>query len=518
MVIERNKVEMCGIAGSFGEVDEESLRVMLAQQVHRGPDGQGMFINQRGKGALGHVRLSIMDPAKGQQPIKNENGFAAIVANGEVYNHEYLRSILRSSHRYISTSDSETILHFFEEKGLEMVKHLDGMYAFAIMEGDSLFMARDPIGIKPLYYGWQPKQNEEDVLYFASELKAISPFVNQINEFPPGSYFHTETGMHEYYRVPINIPRNLPVQIQAMDVRRTLEKSIQQRLMSDVPLGAFLSGGLDSSIIAAVARQYKDVLHTFSVGVEGSHDLLAARRIAEHIDSIHHEYHFTLDEVIDLLPEIIYSLESFDQDLVRSAIPTYLCSRLASEFVKVILTGEGADELFAGYTYYRDYQDDNFLHQELHRSVESLHNVNLQRVDRMTMAHGLEARVPFLSTEMIEIAQTIPIELKLRKMPCGQRIEKWILRKAFEDLLPEDIVWRDKEQFDEGSGTVDLMQAAIKRTIGNLDFYAYSDRYKQDNLRSIEECFYHKLLVESLDKPEGILENVGRWSSTRLTN
>ena len=508
---------MCGIAGSFGEVDEESLRGMLAHQVHRGPDGQGMFINQGGKGALGHVRLSIMDPAKGQQPIKNETGIAAIVANGEIYNHEYLRSVLRSPHQYMSTSDSETILHYFEEKGLEIVKHLDGMFAFAIMEDDNLFMVRDPIGIKPLYYGWEPKRNGKDVLYFASELKAISPFVNRVNEFPPGNYFHTETGMHEYYRVPINIPRSLPVEIQAIEVRRTLEKSIQQRLMSDVPLGAFLSGGLDSSIIAAVARQYKDELHTFSVGVEGSHDLIAAKRVAEHIDSIHHEYSFTVEEVIELLPEIIYSLESFDQDLVRSAIPTYFCSRLASEYVKVILTGEGADELFAGYTYYRDYHDDNFLHQELHRSVESLHNVNLQRVDRMTMAHGLEARVPFLSTEMIEIAQTIPIELKLRKMSSGQRIEKWILRKAFEDLLPEDIVWRDKEQFDEGSGTVDMMQEAVTRKIGDLDFQAYSKKFKQDNLRSEEECFYHKLLVDSLEKPQGVLKNVGRWSSPRLT-
>jgi asparagine synthase (glutamine-hydrolysing) len=188
---------------------------------------------------------------------------------------------------------------------------------------------------------------------------------------------------------------------------------------------------LDSSIIAAVARQYKDKLHTFSVGLEGSPDLMAARRVAEHIDSTHHEYIISPEEILEMLPEIIYTLESFDQDLVRSAIPTYFCSRMASNYVKVILTGEGADELFAGYTYYRDYQNQSSLHQELHRSVKSLHNINLQRVDRMTMAHGLEARVPFLSTEMISLAQTIPVEMKLRKMASGEKIEKWVLRKAF---------------------------------------------------------------------------------------
>ena len=516
VLINLGETIMCGIAGSFGEADEASVIQMLGHQVHRGPDGQGMFIQQHNKGILGHVRLAIMDPDKGQQPIKNESGQTAIVANGEIYNHNKLRDIIHNQHHFGSTSDSETVLHFFEEKGLETVHHLDGMYAFAIMEDDDLFLARDPIGIKPLYYGWEPNPNGNDVLYFASELKAISPIVEQVQEFPPGSYFHSNTGLHEYYQVPINIPRNLPVENHILDVRRALEIAIRQRLMSDVPLGAFLSGGLDSSIIAAVARQYKEKLHTFSVGLEGSPDLLAARRVADHIDSTHHEYIISTEEIIELLPEIIYTLESFDQDLVRSAIPTYFCSRMASNYVKVILTGEGADELFAGYTYYREYQNQYSLHQELHRSVQSLHNINLQRVDRMTMAHGIEARVPFLSTELISIAQTIPVELKLRKMPSGKQIEKWILRKAFEDLLPWEIVWRDKEQFDEGSGTVDIIQQALRQITEDIDVEAYQKQYQKHKLRSAEECFYHKLIVSSMDKPEGILSNIGRWSSARV--
>jgi len=212
------------------------------------------------------------------------------------------------------------------------------------------------------------------------------------------------------------------------------------------------------------------------------------------------------------LPEIIYHLESFDQDLVRSAIPCYFCARLASDYVKVILTGEGADELFAGYTYYKDIHNSDALHQELRRSVTALHNINLQRVDRLTMSHGIEGRVPFLDTALIELAQTVPPKLKLFDDGSGRRIEKWILRKACEDLLPPEIVWRDKEQFDEGSGTVDLLPGLIQAAKEKIDVPAYTARYSDDGLRSPEECFYHKLLVDAFDRPQTVLQNVGRWS------
>jgi asparagine synthase (glutamine-hydrolysing) len=453
-----------------------------------------------------------MDPNNGSQPIYNETGSAVIIANGEIYNHGMLRQSLEPHHQFGSSSDSETILHLFEDQGPKAVKELDGMFAFAVAKDNELLLARDPIGIKPLYYGIRNQGKPDATFYFASELKAMADCTVDVHEFPPGTYYHSQQGFVPYYTVPDDTPRDLPLDYLLKRLRQTLEQAITKRLMSDVPLGAFLSGGLDSSIIAAIARQYMDELHTFSVGVEGSPDIEAARRVARHIGSIHHEYLYTPQEVVAKLPEIIYHLESFDQDLVRSAIPCYFCAQLASDYVKVILTGEGADELFAGYTYYKDIDDANALHRELRRSVTALHNINLQRVDRLTMCHGVEGRVPFLDTAMVELAQIIPPEWKLKKDRSGSYIEKWILRKACEDLLPREIVWRDKEQFDEGSGTVDLLPQLIQAETTYFDPVAYAARHPEDHLRSPEECFYHKLLHDVYSCPQVILQNVGRWS------
>jgi asparagine synthase (glutamine-hydrolysing) len=285
--------------------------------------------------------------------------------------------------------------------------------------------------------------------------------------------------------------------------------------MSDVPLGAFLSGGLDSSIIAALARKHMDRLHTFSVGIEGSRDLEAARLVSRHLDTIHHEYILTEQEVREKLPEIIYYLESFDQDLVRSAIPCYFTSRLAADYVKVILTGEGADELFGGYTYYKDIEDADFLHRELRRSITSLHNINLQRVDRMTMAHAIEGRVPFLDLTMIRLGQLIPPDMKIAGSPP---IEKWILRKAFEDLLPADITWRIKEQFDEGSGTIDMLEGVLTGVMGKTEMQNHRSRFSETQLRSAEECHYHRLFMEAFEHPEFVLANVARWAERPAWN
>ncbi len=261
-----------------------------------------------------------------------------------------------------------------------------------------------------------------------------------------------------------------------------------------------------------MARKHLKQLHTFSVGIEGSPDIEAARMVAKHIDSIHHEYLLTSQEIIEKLPEIIFHLESYDQDLVRSAIPCYFTSRLACEFVKVILTGEGADELFAGYTYYKDINNNDDLHDELRRSVCSLHNINLQRVDRLTMAHSIEGRVPFLDTELIDLAQKIPVEYKLKETETGEPVEKWILRKACQDLLPHEIVWRDKEQFDEGSGTVDIISEGIKQFIKKSEAENYIDENDDMSLRSREEAAYFKLLDQAYSGSEVILDNVARWA------
>jgi asparagine synthase (glutamine-hydrolysing) len=284
--------------------------------------------------------------------------------------------------------------------------------------------------------------------------------------------------------------------------------------MSDVPLGAFLSGGLDSSILVALARRQMDRLHTFSVGFEGSPDLVAARQVARHLDTIHHEYVLTEDDIVRELPRIIYHLESFDQDLVRSAIPTYFTARLAAEHVKVVLTGEGADELFAGYRYHREIRSADELQRELTRSIAALHNINLQRVDRLTMAHSLEARVPFLDIRMIALAQQVPLAWKLRRLPDGRLIEKWILRKACEDLLPAEIVWRDKQQFDEGSGTVDVVgRRGSPNWLDEAAAESYAARHPAASLRSPEECTYHQILCDAFPQSSFIFDNVARWSA-----
>jgi asparagine synthase (glutamine-hydrolysing) len=496
---------MCGITGIWGQTNPILVKSMMDKIAHRGPDAEGMYAPANQSGNLGHRRLSIMDPLGGDQPIYGEVPTRAIIANGEIYNFPQLRSNLQEQSDFVTSSDSEAILRLYEEKGVSAIKELDGMYAFAIADGDNLLVARDPIGIKPLYYG-----EIEGAWVFASELKAISQYCKDVKEFPPGSYYHSDKGFSTFYSVPDLYPdNNTDVEALIQRVRQTVEESVIKRLMSDVPLGAFLSGGLDSSIIAAVAKQHQKELHTFSVGIGDSRDLSAARKVSAHLGTIHHEYIITPEEVTAKLPEIIYYLESFDQDLVRSAIPCYFTSRMAAEYVKVILTGEGADELFAGYTYYKDIPDEDVLHKELRRSVSGLHNINLQRVDRMTMAHAIEGRVPFLDLNMIELGQQIPANLKLVGEPL---VEKWILRKAFEDMLPQEIVWRKKEQFDEGSGTVDMLDELLSHKMTQAQAQEYQAKHPHIALRSPEECFYHNIFMDVFENSEVVSSNVARWS------
>lgn len=507
----KGKIIMCGIAGMWGRgARRREVAAMMAKLRHRGPDASGMHADAGGAGIIGHRRLSIMDPAGGDQPIYDEHHRKAVIANGEIYNDPDIRATLAKRHRYSTGNDSESVLHLYEEHASDCAAHLDGMFAFAVADGEDLFMARDPIGIKPLYY-----VEDDGGVIFASELKAFAGNVGAVHEFPPGTTYHSRDGFCRYYSVPNLAPRDASAKHYAAQIYATLERCVVKRLMSDVPLGAFLSGGLDSSLIVALARRNMGrPIHTFSVGIEGSRDLAAARAVAAAVDTIHHEHILTVTEVLEKLPQIIYHLESFDQDLVRSAIPCYFTSRLASHYVKVILTGEGADELFAGYTYYKDIDRhgqtfDGILHAELRRSVASLHNINLQRVDRLTMAHSIEGRVPFLDLEMIELGQRIPARLKLRGNPP---MEKWILRKAFEGVLPDDILWRRKEQFDEGSGTVDLLDEAMSKIISTEEAAAYTARFPDARLRSPEECHYHRLFMEVFDHPELILPNVARWA------
>ena len=503
---------MCGIAGIWGTADRALVERAMDGLAHRGPDGSGVHVQS--SGVLGHRRLAIMDPEGGAQPLYDETRSRAIVANGEIYNFPTLRPDLATRHTFATTSDNEAILHLFEDCGVETPGMLEGMFAFAICDEDRLFLARDPIGIKPLYWGRGVDGGGRPVLAFASEMAPLAEWVDELHEFPPGTWFDSRTGFVPYYQVPSGPPVERSVDEHVALVRQDLERAVASHLMSDVPVGAFLSGGLDSSVIAAIARRHVDELHTFSVGLEGSRDIEAARRVSAHLGTIHHEYLMTPSEVVEKLPEIVHALESFDQDLVRSAIPTWFCSRLAAEHVKVILTGEGADELFAGYAYHRTVSDPQTLHQELGRSVAALHNINLQRVDRLTMRHGLEGRVPFLDTAFIAMALTVPPELKLRTMPDGRAVEKWVLRAACADLLPDDIVWRTKEQFDEGSGTLDLLGDALQPLLADIDLDAYRAQ-THEPVRSEEEALYHRILCEGFPRPELILGNVARWTEDR---
>ena len=504
---------MCGIACVWGSPETELVDRMMASLAHRGPDAVGKLESEHG--TLGHRRLSIMDPVGGDQPIRSDNG-RAIVGNGEIYNFPEIRSALSGRYSFHTGSDTEAALHLYDAEGLALPTSLDGMFAFVIADGEHLYAARDPVGIKPLYVA-----EDDGRLLFASELKAFPANVSRAREFPPGTWFHSQLGFQPYFDLPdsdseSNMHGPTDPHTCALAVRAAIEDAVHKRLMSDVPVGAFLSGGLDSAIVTAIARQHISELHTFTVGFEGSDDLEAARYLSRILDTIHHEYLLNENEIVGKLPEILYHLESFDLDLVRSAIPCYFTARLASDQVKVILTGEGADELFAGYAYYKGYANrTKTLQNELRRSVGSMHDVNLQRVDRMTMAHSVEGRVPFLDLSMIDLAFRIPAELKLYSTPGGLSqssgvTEKWILRKACEDLLPAEILWRPKAQFDEGSGVAERMRAILHELVVDVEPAAPA--------RNREEQVYLDIFLRQFSNPDLLAGLVRRWadSSSRL--
>lgn len=473
--------------------------------VHRGPDAEGTFASEVVPALLGHRRLSIIDVAGGDQPLLGPRADLALVVNGEVYNSDALKAGLAADYAFQTRSDSEVILALLALEGPASVAKLEGMFAFALADGDELVMARDVLGIKPLYLA-----ECGGALAFSSELGAFPPGVSDVRAFPPGMLFSSKTGFSRYgeLRTPESFHPG-GARDQVARLRNALEEAVIKRLVSDVPVGAFLSGGLDSSAIVALMRPHVDRLHTFTVGLEGSPDVLAARAVARHLGTRHHEYLMSVEEIRSQLPAIVTALESFDQDLVRSAVPTYFTARLAAEHVKVVLTGEGADELFAGYGYHKAIESAAVLREEIVRSLQALHDVNLQRVDRLTMAHSLEGRVPFLDLGLVQTALAIPAELK---MPSYGGQEKWLLRAAVEDLLPREVVWRDKAQFDEGTGISQLLPELTRGLLTPADEARCRERAADAGLRSSEECYYHHLLAEHCANPEAVLPNVARWA------
>jgi asparagine synthase (glutamine-hydrolysing) len=493
---------MCGftaLVGSDGAGRLEEVKHLAEVLRHRGPDDAAAHAS--GHAALAHRRLAIIDVAGGRQPLTNEDGTVAVVCNGEIYNFRELRARLEANHHFRTHSDSEVIVHLYEERGPELVHELDGMFAFVLVAGARYLAARDPFGIKPLYMG----RDASGGVWFASELKALPPECEDVREVPPGSLV-TEKGAQRWFGPRWNEPTQKLERAGVVSLRQSLERAVEKRLMSDVPLGVFLSGGLDSSAIAAIVRRSIPALHTFAVGLAGSSDLAAARLVAEHLGTHHHEYVYTLADVEGSVESVIEHLESYDQALVESSVPCFFVSRLASEHVKVVLGGEGADEAFAGYGYFGEVNDPGAVHDECVRLLLGLHNMNLQRVDRMTMAHGIEGRVPFLDVAFIDHAMRLDPELKLRR----GRPEKWLLRMAVSDLLPPEIVWRTKQEFAEGSGSPALLAAYAEQAVTDADFACRHTLFPEDT-PTTKQAFAFRRIFEQRFPGEARRRTVGRW-------
>ncbi len=474
---------MCGIAGVYKSTEQKPVAQAIARLSHRGPDGQGLCHGHNG--VLGHTRLAIIDPDKGQQPMEYDG--ALICFNGEIYNYQELRDRYLHRENLQTNSDTEVVLRLYRLFGPSCVTLLDGMFAFGILDHGDLFLARDPLGIKPLYI---TPQNAPT--WFASELKALLAVTDTATALQPGTWYHSRLGTHRYYtigqgwmlqgmyREPVDA---LPA------IRSVLRSAVQKRLLADVPIGVSLSGGLDSSIIALLACQETvGTVETFAVGMHGSPDLYAARQMAFFLGTHHHEYVYTHEDMEQALPEVLYMLESADPALVRSAIPNYFLARLAAGHVKVILTGEGADELYAGYEYMRTIRDAKALQQELLLTLGELHRTNLQRADRMFMAFGVEGRVPFLDTESVALALSLPAEWKIAA-PDGQT--KQLLRNAFVDGLPYSITQRPKQKFSSGAGSAQVFaQLAEQRVDDRL--------FQNEQQRLICEWGYQPVSKEAL--------------------
>ena len=483
---------------------------MLERMEHRGPDDHGEVRLERSW--LGHRRLSIVDVESGRQPLVTPDGDLWLVGNGEIYNHEEVRSRLGQA-EYSTRSDNEVALHLLANRGPDALGELEGMFALLAAGPDGSFLAaRDAVGIKPLYWA-----REDGHVQFASEMAAFDAELQaRVEVFPPGHYWMPEAGL-ERFAAAVPEAGGQPAtgaspERERDETREVLIASVERQMMGDVPVGVFLSGGLDSTLVAAIAArrlaERGERLQTFAVGTEGSPDLLAARAAAEYLGTEHRERVYTAEEALEAVPAVVRAIEHFDPSLVRSAVPNFLLAEMTARHVKVVLTGEGADELFAGYEYLRGFSDPDRLHAEITRTVEGLHNLNLQRCDRVTMAHGLEARVPFLDREVIAFALRLPAASKLAAP--GQP-EKRLLREAFAGWLPDELLWREKSQFGDGSGAASVLKEAMEATIDEAELER--ERCVLDPpIRTREELAYFRIFSEHLPgvRPE---QTVGRFAT-----
>jgi asparagine synthase (glutamine-hydrolysing) len=504
---------MCGIVCAFDlKVSSEKLRPQLLTMAkclrHRGPDWSGIYSND--KAILAHERLAIVDPTSGKQPLVSDDGNLILAANGEIYNHQELRKQLKGRYNFRTKSDCEVILALYKEKGAHFIDELNGIFGFALydIEKDEYFIARDHMGIIPLYIGW----DKNGTFYVASELKALEGVCSKIELFPPGHYLHSKDGklVKWYERDWMDYENVKNNETNIAELRKALEDAVHRQLMSDVPYGVLLSGGLDSSITSAVAKKYAEKriesddteaawwpqLHSFAVGLEGSPDLAAAQKVADHLGTIHHEIKFTIQEGIDALTDVIYHLETYDVTTVRASTPMYLMARAIKAMgIKMVLSGEGSDEIFGGYLYFHKAPNAEEFHKETVRKLDKLHQYDCLRANKSLAAWGIEGRVPFLDKEFMDVAMRINPK---DKMINGERMEKWVLRKAFEDLLPECVAWRQKEQFSDGVGYswIDSLKELVNESVTDEQLANAHFKFPVQTPKSKEEFYYRSIFEE----------------------
>jgi len=489
---------MCGILAIIGKGKDEQLVKQLSKRMsHRGPDESDMHVTENGH-ILSHERLSIIDLHSGRQPIQGCST-AWMVHNGEIYNHQELRDTILKDHTFRSKSDSEVIVHLYEKFGYDFVHLLDGDFAFVVIDGDDYIAGRDPLGVKPLYYG----VDDRGRMYFASEMKPIADQCKTFSTFPPGHYYTAETGFVKYYTPDYEDFTKADKEVDYILLRESLTEATRKRLMSDVPIGVLLSGGLDSSLTSSIAarllKEKGKELHSFSIGLDAeAPDAKAARKVAEFLGTKHHEIHFSVEQGIEILDKLIWHLETYDVTSVRASTPMYFLSKAITDMgIKVVLSGEGADEVFGGYLYFRNAPSTEDFSKETIERVQKLFTADLLRADKSTMAHGLEARVPFLDKAFLDVAMLIKGEEKQPKTYEGR--EKYILRKAFDTpespYLPDEVLWRQKEQFSDGVGYnwIDQLIEYASSQVTDAQLETAAERFPYNTPATKEAYFYRDI-------------------------
>ncbi len=503
---------MCGIVSVFDlKVSSESLKTkvldMSKKLRHRGPDWSGIYMDE--KAILAHERLAIVDPTSGGQPLLSKDGQIILAANGEIYNHKELRKAC-PDFEFQTNSDCEIILALYQRYGVDFLDKLNGIFAFTLYDKskDQYLIARDHMGVIPLYQGWDVQGQR----FVASELKALEGICNKIEPFEPGFYYDSASDeMNQWYvRDWMKFDGVKENQTDAIELKEALKASVKRQLMSDVPYGVLLSGGLDSSVVSALAKEYASMriesdsqkeawypqLHSFAIGLQGSPDLAAAQKVADHIGTIHHEVHFTVEEGLNAVRDVVYHLETYDITTIRASTPMYLLARVIKSMgIKMVLSGEGADEIFGGYLYFHKAPDSKAFHEETVRKLSKLHLYDCLRANKSLAAFGVEGRVPFLDKEFMDVAMRVNPKDKM----CGNgKIEKHILRSAFEDYLPKEVAWRQKEQFSDGVGYswIDSLKSLVDNKVNDTDLSSAHFKFPFQTPLTKEEYYYRSIFEE----------------------